>query len=191
SGVSIAQSPTTSGETFTVTLVDSAGVLSASAAGGTTVTPSNGGKTLTIVGPLSQVNTALGTLSDTDAAAGSDTIAISASDSNGGTASQQSIAVTVNWPPVIAAPATATVPQNLSTVINGVSLSETGNTAGETFTVTLSDANGNLAATGIGVAGSETTSLTLTGSLSQVNSDLATLTDTDAVTGSETITVTA
>src|SRR5208283_4617138 len=89
------------------------------------------------------------------------------------------------------APATATVQQNQATAISGVSLSETGNTAGETFTVTLSDTNGDLSAIGPGVSGAGTTSLTITGSLSQVNSDLATLTDTDAAAASDTIAITA
>jgi hypothetical protein len=72
-----------------------------------------------------------------------------------------------------------------------VSLSESGNTAGETFTVTLSDSFGNLSATGAGVSGSGTATLTISGSLSQVNSDLGTLTDTDSKTPSDKITVTA
>ena len=46
--------------------------------------------------------------------------------------------------------------QGVATAITGVSLSETGDTAGETFAVTLSDAHGNLAATGQGVTGSGT-----------------------------------
>jgi hypothetical protein len=56
--------------------------------------------------------------------------------------------------------------------------------------VTLIDANGDLSATGTGVSGGGT-SLTISGSLSQVNSDLATLTDTTYWAGSDTITVTA
>jgi hypothetical protein len=91
----------------------------------------------------------------------------------------------------ITGPAAATVGQGQATAISGVNLSESGNTAGETFTVTLADANGALSATGSGVSGDGTTSLTITGSLTQVNSDLATLTDTDATTPSDTITLNA
>jgi len=97
-GVGIAESPTISGENFTAVLTDSNGVLAASAAAGATVTPSNGGKTLTIGGTLSQVNAALATLSDTDATAGSDTITIS--DSIGAHATPATIEVTVDPGPI-------------------------------------------------------------------------------------------
>jgi RHS repeat-associated protein len=185
-GVSIALSPTTSGETFTVTLSDTNGVLAAT--GGT---PSNGGKTLTINGSLTQVDSALLTLTDADGTAGSDTITINATDGNGGTATPKQIAITVNGPPAIAAPTSTAVALNRATAVHGISLSESGNTSNETFTVTLADANGHLSASGSGVSGSGTTSLTISGSLSQVNADLATLTDADATNAPDTITVNA
>ena len=72
-----------------------------------------------------------------------------------------------------------------------MSLSETGSTGSETFTVTLTDTNGDLSATGTGVSGSGTTSLTITGSLSLVNTDLGTLTDTDSTRVPDTISVNA
>jgi hypothetical protein len=93
--------------------------------------------------------------------------------------------------PSITAPATATVRVGQAWAIAGVSISESPTTTGETFTVTLVDKNGLLSATGTGVSGSGTTSLTISGSLSQVNSDLATLTDKDGKTPSDTITVNA
>ena len=143
--------PTTAGETSQVTLSDNAGVLSANTGatgGGGTITPSNGGKTLTIAGRLCQVNADLTTLADTDATTASDVISVSASDSNGGSAGPASIAVTVNGAPSISAPASATVAQNVATAISGVSVSETGNTttSGETFTVVVSDGSGVLSA---------------------------------------------
>jgi hypothetical protein len=73
----------------------------------------------------------------------------------------------------------------------GLALSESGNTTGESFTVNVSDSNGLLSATGTGVTGTGTMALTISGSLAQVNADLATLTDTDAVAASDTITLTA
>ena len=222
-GVSITELPTTAGETFTVTLSNGAGVLSATTAvsggGGTitpsnggktltiagslsqvnadlttddrggsrrrdrrrehhgiaddggrnvhghaverrgravgddgrqrrrrTITPSNGGKTLTIAGSLSQVNADLTTLAETDATTASDVISVSASDSNGGSAGPATIAVTVNGAPSISAPSSATVAQNVATAISGVSVSETGNTSGEAFTVVVSDNAGVLSA---------------------------------------------
>ena len=100
-GVGLSESPTTSGETFTATLSDTNGVLAATTGatgGGGTITSSNGGKTLTITGTLAQVNADLTTLTESEVTAGSDTITIKASDSNGGQAVSKSIAVTVTGP---------------------------------------------------------------------------------------------
>jgi hypothetical protein len=99
--------------------------------------------------------------------------------------------------PVIMAPITATVGQSQGTTIGSVSLSEAGNLSGETFTATLTDTNGllsaNTSATGGGgtINGSGGTSLTITGTLTQVNADLTTLSDKDATSGSDTITLNA
>jgi hypothetical protein len=104
-GVSLSESPTTTGETFTAILTDGHGVLSATASGGgDTVVQSNAGETLTIQGMLAQVDADLATLTDADNTVPSDTITVNATDSNGGHATAASIAVTVNGPPVIAAP---------------------------------------------------------------------------------------
>ena len=137
------------------------------------------------------MNADLATLADTDGAIGSDTITVDASDSLGGAAAQQQIAVTVNGTPVITAPVSAAVRAGIAGAISGVSLGESGDTSNETFTVTVGDTNGDLSASGSGVSGAGTTSLTITGSLTQVNSDLATLSDTDGAIGSDTITVDA
>ncbi len=122
------------------------------------------------------------------AATGADTLHITASDSRGGVAAPAAVAVTVNAPPAITAPAAVTIPLNQATAIAGVSLTDPDAvSAGETLTATLTDANGLLIATGAGVSGSGTTSLTITGSLAQVNADLATLKDQDATFGDEDI----
>ena len=65
--------------------------------------------------------------------------------------------------PTLTAPLSATVNQGAAALITGVSLAEIANVAGETFTVTLADTNGLLSATGTGVSGSGTTSLTISG----------------------------
>ena len=93
--------------------------------------------------------------------------------------------------PTLTAPLSATVNQGAASLIPGVSLAEIASVAGETFTVTLSDTNGKLSATGTGVSGSGTTSLTISGSLAAVNGALATLSDTDGTTPSDTITLNA
>ena len=189
-GVSLAESGSTSDETFTVTLSDGQGKLSASGTGVSRL----GDNDLTITGSLSQVNAELATLSDTDPSSGSDTITLTAKDSFGNSAQQQTIAVTASGLPVLTAPSTATVALNQATKITGVSLAESGSTSDETFTVTLSDGQGKLSATarrGCGQLSGRDTSLTITGSLSQVNAELATLSDTDPSSGSDTITLTA
>ena len=197
SGVSITELPTTSGETFTVGLSDTNGVLSANTGaaggGGGTITPSNGGKTLTISGTLTQVKADLTTLADTDGTTPSDTILVNASDSNGGTATPASIAVTVNGLPAITAPTPATTGVGKAASIPGASLTESGNTTGETFTVTVADTNGLLSVTAGAamVTGNGSKDVTISGSLSAVSTALGTLSDTDGTAGSDTITVNA
>src|SRR6202453_4393708 len=146
-----------------------------------------------ITGSLDEVNNVLGTLTDTDSAAAPDTIQLRATDELHNAAAPASIAVTVQTLMLnITAPASAVIGQGLPTAIGGVSLSETGALPGEMFTVTLSDINpaGSLFATGAGVSGFGTT-LTINGSLAEVNADLATLTETETAPGSDTITVNA
>ena len=188
-GVSLSESGNASGETFTVTLKDSNGVLSATDTGGVGNTVSSPGTTLTISGSLSEVNADLATLKDTDSTATApgtpETITLSASDSFGNIATPQTIDVTVNGVPSIAETTPSqTIGVNQTDAITGVSLSESGNTSGETFTVTLKDSNGVLSATDTGGVGntvsSPGTTLTISGSLSEVNADLATLKDTDS-----------
>ena len=128
SGVSLAESGAVSGETFTVTLADTAGALSATGAG----VGGSGTHTLTVTGSLAQVNSDLATLQDLEAAAGSDTIHVTATDSLGNSATPKDISVTTNGLPVVTAPASATVNQSVATAIPGVSISEIGTTAGET-----------------------------------------------------------
>ena len=95
--------------------------------------------------------------------------------------------MTTNGLPVVTAPASVSVAQASATAIPGVSVAESGDSSAETFTATLSDTNGVLSATGAGVSGSGTNSLTITGSLAQVNADLATLSDTDPSSAPDTI----
>ena len=200
-GVSLSESGNTAGETFTVTLKDSNGVLSATDTGGVGNTVSRPGTTLTISGSLSEVNADLATLKDTDSTATlpgtPEAITLSASDSFGNTATLQTIDVTVNGVPSIEVPQAQTLDVNEPTAITGVSLSESGNTAGEIFTVTLKDAHGDLSVNtslvggGGTIHGSGTNDLIISGTLSQVYSDLGTLTDNDGTSGSDTIRVSA
>ncbi len=170
---------TAPGEALTVTVSDTVGLLSANAnapGGGGTITGS-GSATLVVTGTPTAVEADLSTLSYTSATPGSDTVVVSASSSDGGATSPETFTVVTSAPPVIAAPPSAIAVEGEAYPISGISISDPLAADDETFSVTLADAAGLLAATGSGVSGSGTTSLTISGSLSQVNSDLATLTD--------------
>ena len=197
-GGALTESGNTAGETFTVTVADAHGLLTATA--GSAVVTGGGTTSLTIKGSLSAVSAALGTLGDTDGTAGSDTITLNTTDSFGNAAAQTTTAITVNGLPVITAPTVATVAQNTATTISGVSVSETGNTttSGETFTAVVADGAGVLTANTSATGGGGTITpsnggktLTITGTLTQVDADLTTLADADASTAADTITVDA
>ena len=198
-GISLAESGITTGETFTVMLSDAHGLLSATGSnGGTDVVTGSGTNALTITGTLDQINTDLGTLKDTNGTPGTDAITVSATDSfgNGSITPAQTDTVTVNGLPTLTVPAAQSITSGQATAITGISLAESGITTGETFTVTLSDVHGLLSATGSNggtdvVTGSGTNALTITGTLDQINTDLGTLTDTNNTQGTDAITVSA
>ena len=175
------------GETLTVELTDTNGTLSVNKAGGTAVVSGSNSSDVTITGTLAAVQTALGTLKDTVTAQGTDTIGLSVVDNYGGTGSG-SIAVTANGAPTITAPSPVQTAGGKATALNGISVAEGGYdpASGETFTVTVADTKGVLSVTpASGVSGNGTTKVTLTGSLAQVNADLASLTD-NLATGTDT-----
>ena len=189
--ISLAENPTTPGETFSIVISDVNGALSASTlvpgGGGTIV--NSGANTLTISGTLDQVNADLTTLTDTDPSATSDSIFMLASTSNGGSAIAL-MDLAVNGAPTITTPSDVRAPAGLATPVPLMKVSETGNTAGEFFVVILSDVNGLLSATfgGSPVFGSGTNHLALSGSLDQVNAQLASLTITETAVGLDFIT---
>ena len=82
--------------------------------------------------------------------------------------------------PEVTVPASVNLLQGHSDAIPGVAVSEANSLPGETFTVTVSDEEGALTASGADVSGSGKT-LTISGTLAQVNADLATLRETDNV----------
>ena len=188
----VTESGAASGETFSVELKDNSGLLSATGA----TDASNDTTDLFINNvSLATLNSDLASLKDTNGTAGTDTIAVTVTDSFGNVGTQ-TIDVTVAGLPVIAVTTpTQTIGIGQQESITGVSLSESGATGTEIFTVTLSDSNGVLSATDTGGAGntvsSPGTTLTISGTLSEVNADLATLKDTDTTAGFDNITVTA
>ena len=200
SGVTVTETGATSGEIFTVTVSDTHGILSAttSAAGGGGTITGTGTNHLVIQGTLTQVNADLTTLTDNDNTPGPDTITVTAIDSLGHGATPVTINVSATGAPSIAVTApTQTLVINTGTAISGVTVTETGATSGEIFTVTVSDTHGILSATtsaaggGGTITGTGTNDLVIQGTLTQVNADLTTLTDNDNTPGPDTITVTA
>ena len=193
SGVSVTETGATSGEIFTVTVSDTHGILSAntSAAGGGAINGSTNGSgtSLIITGTLSQVNAVLATLTDNDNTPGPDTITVTAIDSLGHGATPVTINVSVTGAPSIAVTTPQTIGVSQTDAITGVVISEVGATATETFTVELKDSTGLLSATGATPASDGTHDLIITGTLSQVNAVLATLTDKDNTPGPDNITV--
>ena len=193
------------GETFTETLTDTHGLLWAKQAPGVS---GNRTTTLTLTGRMSFIINELLTVTDTDDAAGADTIAITASDSLGHSATPVNIAVTAAPPAAIrsglavdntfptklriGAPANASITQGVATKIAGMRLYENNGVVGKTYSVTLTDTNGHLSCMGTGtITGSGTNSITFTGTMSQVNHDLSVLKDRDTVAGADSIQITA
>ncbi len=81
--------------------------------------------------------------------------------------------------PVITAPTFTTAAQSAAKTVAGISIAESGAGPTLSYTVTLTDSAGLLAATGSAtITGSGTTSLKLVGTSAQVNASLATLTFT-------------
>ncbi len=84
--------------------------------------------------------------------------------------------------PVITAPTLTTAAQAASKTVAGISIAEAGASPVLSYTVTLTDAAGLLAATGSAtITGSGTTSLKLVGTVAQVNASLATLSFTGSM----------
>jgi hypothetical protein len=82
-----------------------------------------------------------------------------------------------NDAPVNTLPATAEVEANTATAIAGLAVTDDAVGAGN-LTTTLSVEHGRLAASGVGVSGSGTAAVTITGTLGQINAALATVTYT-------------
>jgi hypothetical protein len=161
--------------------------------GGGTGVSGSGTTTLTINSTVANFNSALGTLTVNNGTVGSDTIYANAVDNLGGHAIQKSIAVTANsssTPPVITVPGSQSVTVSTSTGISGVSVADT-NAGLTSISVTLQDTNGLLSATGTGISGSGTTSMTINSSLSNVNTALGTLPFESSTVGSDTIVLNA
>ena len=154
----------------------------------------NQSATVTLTGSLSNLNTALATLSYTPTSGytGSDTLNLSNEDTTDDLTKTASVSIKIGAvAPTITAPAAVSVTGSTFafTSPNGISIVDPSGTAEQ---LTLSVSHGTLGlttTTGLTVSGNQSASVTLTGSLSSLNAALATLsyTPTSGYSGSDTL----
>ena len=172
---------------ITTTLSVLHGTLTVLSAGGAAVAGS-GTATVTLTGTVSQINTTLAAANNVVYRGvqdfnGSDTLTVVTSDGGntgtGGTLTDSdTVAITVtaaNDAPVNVVPGAQTVAEDSNLSITGLSVSDV-DAASASITTTLSVLHGTLtvlSAGGAAVAGSGTATVTLTGTVSQINTTLA------------------
>jgi hypothetical protein len=188
--VTLGQPGAAAGDVFTVVLSDSLATMTGTAAAGTSLTGS-GGTLVTLSGTLAGINEdfAAVTLQST----ANSTLTLSAADP-AGLLDTAYLPVDVNLPPAINAPSSFIGLAGVPAGGLGIGIADPyGAAAGETLTVTLQDASGLLAAPGAGVTGAGTPTLTLTGTVDQVDLALDALSYTGAAPGpaGDTLTVSA
>lgn len=216
-GVTVADSQASG--TFTVTVSDSRGLLNIVPVSGAAV-QGQGSTSLKLIGSLAAIDAGLASLTyQAGTATGSDWLWVSANDANGNQGIGHTVVaitspivappplipvVTAAPPvappqpvvpsvPVVTAPAGVTLAAGTTQTLTGVAVADAA--AGGTFTVTVSDSSGLLnvvPVSGVTTQGQGSTSLTLTGSLTAVDAELATLTyRAGAVAGSDWLWVSA
>ncbi len=185
----------TTGQSETVTLSVSEGTLSVTAGGSGALVTNSGTSSVTIAGTLAQINALLNTDgtstvsytdgSDNPAASVTLTLAIDDGGNTGGGSLTANDTATINITPVNDAPVATVTPASysatenvtLSLKNNGLAVSDIdGNSGSETATLAVTDGILNVTAgsSGAGVAGSGTSSVTITGTLAQINALLNT-----------------
>ncbi len=181
SGVSIEDSQ---GGTITVTVSDSTGLLSTQAESGVTATGENS-TALTLSGTVSELNTELATLAyKAGSTAGTDWLWVSANDPDNGqglgsvvvTTSLGSTSSTGTGTPVVTAPGSLTGGTSAVTAVRGISVADSQGSS--TITVVVSDSTGLLntgTVSGVTAKGENSTALTLTGTVAELNTELASL----------------
>jgi VCBS repeat-containing protein len=196
------------GSTVTLTLAAQNGTLSfaSTSGGGASVTSGDGTATVVLTGSLAGINALLGSgnLTYTESALfnGTDTVTVTLNDqgnagSGGARTDVGSFAVTTtgdNDPPVLTVPAAQSTTEDVAKVISGFNVTDpdlSGN-----IQVSLAVDHGSISVTGgsgATVSNDGTATVTVTGTLAQVNAAIASLTYTpDAhFNGDDTLTVTA
>jgi hypothetical protein len=187
-----------SGTAEQVTLSASHGTLSVTATPGVTIT-GNGTGIVLITGQIGNVNSAVGSLvyTPTPGYTGADVLTLSDQNQADGELGSASVAITVNAPPSIAAPAAASLSENGSYTFAGGSIALTDAAAsGSSDSLTLLVSNGTLtlgSATGLTFSSGAngTSSMTVTGTLANLNAALSGLTYKPAsgYTGSATLAI--
>jgi len=183
----------------TATLSAQHGNLTVTGAGGASV-GNNGTGTVTVTGSLADVNSTLGTLqyATTATATGSDVITVSVNDNAttlvGGaktTSNTINIALIGNDTPALTVAGLQVYDDINQHSISGVGVADSY--SGTTVTAAVSDTTGTLhctAAGGLIITGNDSTSVSLSGSLSAVNTALGTLAYSATAAGSDPITIT-
>src|SRR6185295_4743782 len=170
------------GNLSTTRLTVTNGAVTVSLAGGATISAgANGSSTLTLSGTQAQINAALASLSYQGSANfnGADSLTVLSTDSNGATDSD-SVAITVNAVndgPVNSVPAAQTVNEDTALSISGVSVNDVdGNLSTTRLTVGNGTVNVSLVGGATISAGANSSStLTLSGTQTQINAALATI----------------
>ncbi len=180
-----------------MTLSASHGTLSLAATSGVTIT-GNGTSIVVITGQIASVNSAVGSLVYTPALGytGADVLTLSDQDQADGELGSASVAITVNAPPAVTAPATASLNENASWTFSGT-ISLTDAAAGSNSdSLALSVAHGTLTLATTGgltfTAGANGgASFTVTGSVANLNAALNGLTyrPTANYAGSDTLAI--
>ncbi len=169
-----------SGASEQMTLTASHGTLNLGTTTGLTVT-GDGTGSIILTGPLSNLNTDLVSLSYAPTAnySGPDTLALSVDDLFDSLTGTGGVSITVNQQsPTITAPSAASINENSSLAFTGVDAIVVADPLGTSEQMTLAVSHGTLnlgTTTGLTVTGNSTGTVTLIGSLSTLNGDLASL----------------
>ena len=183
SGITITDA-SAAASTVIVIATDKTGLLSVTPGQGLVV-DGNNSTNLKLSGTLAVVNAALSTLTDVNGTFGRDDIQFTVTDSGTNVTGAGTQAVTVNVFPTVMTGNTQNLVSGISQTLTGISIADLS-AGNSNITVTVSDQEGILkvnSGTGLTLQGNNSTSLTLTGSLTVVNKALATLVDTNSTVG--------
>jgi len=173
------------------------GTITVSLAGGATINlGANGSATLTLIGTQTQINAALGTISYKSnlTFSGADTLTVLSTDSSATPLTDSdniTITVTPQTAPVNTVPATQNAGVNVAKSITGISVTDAENNLATTRltatggTVSVSLIGGAI----ISLGTNNSAALTISGTQTQINAALATVSYTGTAVGNQTITV--